>query len=228
MADTSSNATGLVVGMGDYVYDVIRPFGKTPRGFATGYISHVAVDAKDRVYFYQRENPPILVFDSEGNFLDSWGEGRLVDAHGIYSGADGHIYLCNRDEHEVLKLTPEGKIVLTRASRAAVAAGAVQPSRGRRGRPERRHLRRRRLWQLRRAPVQCRRQASALVGRGRLRTRSVHDAAWRLGRRERSDLRRRPREQSRADLQPRGRLLRRMGRSLPSDGHLWRRERHAL
>jgi DNA-binding beta-propeller fold protein YncE len=113
MADTSSNATGLVVGMGDYVYDVIRPFGKTPRGFATGYISHVAVDAKDRVYFYQRENPPVMVFDSEGNFLDSWGEGRLVDAHGIYSGTDGHIYLCNRDEHEVLKLTPEGKIVLT-------------------------------------------------------------------------------------------------------------------
>jgi len=113
MADMSTNRTELVVGMGDFVYDVVRPFGTLPPGKSTAFISHVAVDARDRVYFYQRHDPPILVFDSDGNFLDGWGEGRLRDAHGIYAGADGHIYVCNRDEHEVLKLTLEGKIVLT-------------------------------------------------------------------------------------------------------------------
>jgi peptidylglycine monooxygenase len=77
----------------------------------------VAVDSRDRVYFYQRKDPPILVFDSEGNFLDAWGEGRLRDAHGICIGPDDHVYVCNRDEHEVLKLTREGKISLVLGQR---------------------------------------------------------------------------------------------------------------
>jgi DNA-binding beta-propeller fold protein YncE len=110
-------ATGLVVGTGDYVYDVFRPWGVLPAGWTFGLISHVAVDSKDRVYFYQRKDPPVLIFDGDGNFLTGWGDGRLRDAHGIFVGSDDHIYVCNRDEHEVLKLTPEGRIVITLGQR---------------------------------------------------------------------------------------------------------------
>ena len=104
---------GLVVGTGDFVYDVVRPWGTLPPGWHLGLVSHVAVDSKDRVYFYQRQDPPVLVFDRDGNFLTGWGSQRLRDAHGIFISADDHLYLCNRDEHEVLKLTAEGRIVLT-------------------------------------------------------------------------------------------------------------------
>ncbi len=110
-------ATGLVVGTGDYVYDVVRPWGTLPAGWTFGLISHVAVDSRDRVYFYQRKDPPILVFNSDGDFLTGWGGGRLRDAHGIFIGPDDHVYVCNRDEHEVLRLTPEGRIVLTLGER---------------------------------------------------------------------------------------------------------------
>jgi DNA-binding beta-propeller fold protein YncE len=118
------NATGLVVGTGDFLYDVFRPWGVLPSGWTLGLVSHVAVDSKDRVYFYQRKDPPILVFDRDGNFLTGWGDGRLRDAHGIYAGADDHLYVCNRDEHEVLKLTPDGKIVLTLGHRGRPALQA--------------------------------------------------------------------------------------------------------
>jgi peptidylglycine monooxygenase len=121
---TAANATGLVVGTGDFRYDVFRPWGVLPDGWSFGLISHVAVDSKDRVYFYQRKDPPILVFDAEGNFLTGWGEGRLRDAHGIYASADDHLYVCNRDEHEVLKITPEGRIVLTLGQRGRPALQA--------------------------------------------------------------------------------------------------------
>ena len=50
------SATGLVVGTGDFVYDVFRPWGLLPAGWTFGTISHVAVDSKDRVYFYQRKD----------------------------------------------------------------------------------------------------------------------------------------------------------------------------
>jgi peptidylglycine monooxygenase len=118
------NATGLVVGTGDFLYDVFRPWGVLPTGWTLGLVSHVAVDSKDRVYFYQRKDPPILVFDRDGNFLTGWGDGRLRDAHGIYAGADDHLYVCNRDEHEVLKVTPEGRIVLTLGHRGRPALQA--------------------------------------------------------------------------------------------------------
>jgi peptidylglycine monooxygenase len=107
-----AGATGLVVGMGDHVYDVVRPWGTLPPGWTLGLVSHVAVDSRDRVYCYQRKDPPVLVFDREGHLLTTWGAGRLRDAHGIYVGPDDHVYLCDRDAHEVLKLTPEGRVVL--------------------------------------------------------------------------------------------------------------------
>jgi DNA-binding beta-propeller fold protein YncE len=121
---TVSNVPNLVVGTGTYVYDVVRPWGLLPAGHSFGLISHVAVDSQDRVYFYQRKDPPIIIFDGDGNFLGGWGDGRLRDAHGIYIGPDDHLYVCNRDEHEVLKLTADGRIVLTLGHRGRPALQA--------------------------------------------------------------------------------------------------------
>jgi DNA-binding beta-propeller fold protein YncE len=121
---SSNQGSSLVVGTGDFVYDVLRPWGMLPAGWSLGVVSHVAVDSKDRVYFYQRKDPPVLVFDGDGHFLSGWGSQRLGDAHGIFIGPDDHIYLCNRDEHEVLKLTPEGRVVLTLGHRGRPALQA--------------------------------------------------------------------------------------------------------
>jgi peptidylglycine monooxygenase len=121
---TTGGATGLVVGTGDFVYDVVRPWGTLPEGWTLGLVSHVAVDSKDRVYFYQRKDPPVLVFDRDGRFLAGWGSQRLRDAHGIFAGPDDHLWVCNRDEHEVLKLSPEGRIVLVLGQRGRPALQA--------------------------------------------------------------------------------------------------------
>jgi DNA-binding beta-propeller fold protein YncE len=119
------DAPGLVVmGVGGFVYDVVRPWGLLPEGWTFGVISHVAVDSRDRVYFYQRKNPPMLVFDHDGRLLTTWGDHRLRDAHGIYIGPDDHVYVCNRDEHEVLKLTADGKMVLILGQRGRPALQA--------------------------------------------------------------------------------------------------------
>jgi peptidylglycine monooxygenase len=121
---SSDAVPGLVVGTGEFVYDVVRPWGALPPDWALGLVSHVAVDSKDRVYFYQRKDPPVLVFDREGRFLRGWGSQRFRDAHGIFVGPDDHLYLCNRDEHEVLKVTPEGRIVLALGHRGRPALHA--------------------------------------------------------------------------------------------------------
>ena len=105
--------TKLIAGTGDFVYEVIRPWGELPAGMEFGSVSHVAVDSRDRVYAFQRKDPPVIVFDQDGKYLNSWGSGRFLDAHGIYISADDHIYLGHRDGHEVLKCTLDGTIVMT-------------------------------------------------------------------------------------------------------------------
>ena len=81
---SNDHAPGLVVGTGDFVYDVVRPWGTLPAGWSLGLVSHVAVDSRDRVYFYQRKDPPVLVFDADGHFLNGWGE---ASAYGMLTGS---------------------------------------------------------------------------------------------------------------------------------------------
>ena len=46
---TPPSSTGLVMGTGDFVYDVIRPWGVLPPGQTFGVISHGAVVYGDRL-----------------------------------------------------------------------------------------------------------------------------------------------------------------------------------
>ena len=104
--------TQLFFGTGKYTYQIIDPFGTLPDGMSWGNVSHVAVDSKDRVYAFQRKDPPIVIFDSDGNFLDGWGDGQLIDAHGIFFTPEDDLFLVDRDMYEVLKFTPQGEPLL--------------------------------------------------------------------------------------------------------------------
>ena len=50
----------------------------------------VGVDRQDRVYAFNRGEHPIAVFDAEGNFLRSWGEGVFTPAAWRPYGAGRH------------------------------------------------------------------------------------------------------------------------------------------
>lgn len=97
------------VGQGQYEYEVVERWGALPTGWTFGAVSAVAVDAQDRVYAFQRKDPPVLVFDREGNFLQAWGSSAIRDPHGIYIGPDDIVYLTDRDDHVALKFTLDGR-----------------------------------------------------------------------------------------------------------------------
>jgi len=63
--------TELVVGLGDELFSVVRPWGELPPGMQLRDVSDVAVDSHDHVYVYQRGDPPIVVFDASGGYLRS-------------------------------------------------------------------------------------------------------------------------------------------------------------
>jgi hypothetical protein len=53
-----------------------------------------------------------MVFDREGNFLRSWGEGQYPRAHGVHMGPDDSIYLTDDGGHFVRKCSLDGKVQL--------------------------------------------------------------------------------------------------------------------
>ena len=59
----------------------------------------------------------MMIFDREGNFLKSWGEGLFTCPHNVRIGPDGSVYCVDRDDHTVRKLTFEGEVLLTLGSK---------------------------------------------------------------------------------------------------------------
>ncbi|MDU6671319.1 MAG: peptidyl-alpha-hydroxyglycine alpha-amidating lyase family protein, partial [Bradyrhizobium sp.] len=82
-------------------------------GWALSDVASVAVDSKDRLYAFNRGAHPMIVFDRDGNFLTSWGEGLFRRAHGLSIDADDNLYCTDDGDHTVRKCTPEGKVLLT-------------------------------------------------------------------------------------------------------------------
>ena len=101
------------LGDGKYRYQVIADWAKLPDGWEFLDVAAVAVDSKDRVYVFNRGQHPMIVFDREGNFLRSWGEGLFKRAHGIHIGPDESLYCTDDGDHTVRKCTLEGKVLLT-------------------------------------------------------------------------------------------------------------------
>ena len=105
------------VGKGQFTYELIENWAKPPQGWTFDVVTSIAVDSNDNVYAFQRKDPPIVVFDSDGNFISSWGNGTIDFAHGIDIGPDGFIYLTDRDHHVVLKYTLDGKPLMILGTR---------------------------------------------------------------------------------------------------------------
>jgi DNA-binding beta-propeller fold protein YncE len=100
-------------GQADHVYDPDLAWGDLPEGWELGDVGAVGIDAEDNVYVFNRGEHPMIVFDREGTFLRSWGEGVFTRAHGLHIGHDGFAYCTDDGDHTVRKCTLDGEVVLT-------------------------------------------------------------------------------------------------------------------
>jgi DNA-binding beta-propeller fold protein YncE len=104
----------VILGTGGYRYEVIGDWAKLPRGMEfNADVAAVGVDRQDRVYAFNRGAHPMCVFDRDGNFLRSWGEGVFHRAHGVHMAPDDTIWLTDDGDHTVRHCTLDGKILLT-------------------------------------------------------------------------------------------------------------------
>jgi DNA-binding beta-propeller fold protein YncE len=111
---SSDRPTAAVeVGAGPFRYRALPRWGELPAGWSFGEVVGVATDARDRVYVFSRSEHPLTVFDADGKFLTSWGEGLFTRPHGITIGPDDAVWCTDDLDHTVRKFTTEGRLLLT-------------------------------------------------------------------------------------------------------------------
>ena len=94
-------------------YEVIEGWEKLPEGWSFVEVAGVATDSQDRVYAFNRGEHPMIIFNSDGSFVDAWGEGVFANAHGIHIGPDDRIYCADNFDHTVRIYQPDGTLVRT-------------------------------------------------------------------------------------------------------------------
>ena len=103
----------MIIGSGDFTYKVEEGWCKWPDGWDWGWTPGVACDSRDRVYVASRSEHQLVIFDREGNFIETWGEGILKNAHGIYIDDEDNVYCTEWEEHCVHKFNSSGELVMT-------------------------------------------------------------------------------------------------------------------
>lgn len=97
------------VALGEQLYRVDRSWARFPEGVSLDGVSQVAVDSRDRVFIFQRADPPVVIFDQSGELAGSWGTGMIADAHGIFITRDDRVLLVDRDGHQVIAFDLDGR-----------------------------------------------------------------------------------------------------------------------
>lgn len=107
----------VIVGSGSLRYQALDSWHQFPAGWSLVEVAGVATDSKDRVYVFNRGQHPVIVFEPDGRFACSWGEGLFVRPHGIHIGPDDAVYCTDDLDHTVRKFTLEGKLLLILGTR---------------------------------------------------------------------------------------------------------------
>jgi sugar lactone lactonase YvrE len=84
-----------------------------PDAAAMGASSDVAFDSKGHLYVLSRGAKPLTEFDENGKFVRAFGDGLFTRSHGIRIDQDGNIWATDVGAHTVMKISPQGQVLLT-------------------------------------------------------------------------------------------------------------------
>ena len=119
-AQNKSGSNKPILGSGAHTYEVTHDWGAVPANIKYGNTHGVCVDSQGRVYIHHTVNDAseshdtMVVFDSNGRFIKSWGAAFRGGAHGLHirkEGSQEFLYLCDTKRAVVVKSTLDGEEV---------------------------------------------------------------------------------------------------------------------
>jgi DNA-binding beta-propeller fold protein YncE len=94
-------------------YEAVAGWERMPQGYAHPDVAAVAVDSKDRVFLFCRSEHPVMIYERDGRFVGSWGEGAFtMRTHGITIAPDDSVWCTDDARHSVRKFTPDGEMLM--------------------------------------------------------------------------------------------------------------------
>lgn len=106
-------------------YQIVRDFFQLPPGEHLVEPAGVAVNSKGHIYVFHRGRHPLMEFDGSGKFLRSIADDLFVTAHMVRVDADDNLWTADVGSHVVLKLSPEGRVLLA-LGRMRIPGDSVQ------------------------------------------------------------------------------------------------------
>lgn len=102
----------MYVGTGDMRYELVDGWEKLPEGWSHPDVASVCTDSRGRVYLLCRGAHPVIVYDRDGNFVGSWGEGEFSPrVHGMYITCDDQLYIVDEGHHHVGQYSLSGDFI---------------------------------------------------------------------------------------------------------------------
>ncbi|HSU05370.1 MAG TPA: 6-bladed beta-propeller [Acetobacteraceae bacterium] len=129
---SGSHHETCTIGTGAYCYSFERDWAKLPRGWSFSSPTREgrppstcvrgAATANGDVLVLARSAHPVMVFDAEGRFVTSWGEGCFSSfVHGLSVDAAGHVWIADSGRHEVTEHAADGTLIRTLGDREVPA-----------------------------------------------------------------------------------------------------------
>jgi len=101
-----------MIGADTLRYELVEGWEQLPAGWQHLDVAGVAVDSQDRVYLITRGPARVIVYDRDGTFITSWGEGVFTRPHGITIHQDV-VYCADDTDHTVRAFTLDGQLLHT-------------------------------------------------------------------------------------------------------------------
>jgi hypothetical protein len=121
-ATNKSGSARPILGEGDHKYETIHDWGQLPASIRYGNTHGVCEDSRGHIYIHHTVNASsesadsMVVFDSKGKFVKSWGREFKGGAHGLHIRMEGRqefLYLCDTQRAVVVKTTLDGEEVFS-------------------------------------------------------------------------------------------------------------------
>ncbi|MEO7653423.1 MAG: hypothetical protein ABIZ80_23435 [Bryobacteraceae bacterium] len=121
-AANKSGSAKPILGEGSHKYEVTHDWGELPASIQYGNTHGVCEDSQGNIYVHHTVNDAseshdtMVVFDSKGKFVRSWGKEFKGGAHGLHinkEGSEEYLYLCDTNRGLMVKTTLKGEEVFT-------------------------------------------------------------------------------------------------------------------
>src|SRR6266850_3457943 len=108
-------------------YHEVANWPKLPAGAKWAGVISVDPASNGDIWVFYRSEPPVLRFDPSGKVVKSFGQGMIVQAHGMTVDRDGNVWVTDAQMkdgkgNQVFKFSPDGKLLMT-LGKAGVAGG---------------------------------------------------------------------------------------------------------